>query len=422
MKIAILTTFMEFNSGYSLTGIVKDQITMLLKYGHEVHLYVNEKYHSEDTISSHPNFYLHWKIPFTHLKDYSTRHDLTPEHIETKNQMSKLILDEMQDYDAIFTHDFIFTGWNLPYALGIQDASSLVEKPAWMHWIHSVPSGNRDWWEMAAYGDKHKIVYPNQTDARKVAECYRALPQDVITIPHIKDLRTWFDFSKETCEFIDAFPGVMQSQVVQILPASVDRLSAKRVKEVIILFSKLKKRRLTVCLVVANQWATQTQQKEEVDKYLIMASSYGLIPMKEVIFTSEWQTPKYDAGIPKVLLRELFQCSNLFIFPTKEESFGLVVPEASLSSGCLLVLNKSLYQQMEITKNCALYFDFGSFHNNFEPEQGWDKYMNDMVAVIIHRLQQSESLKVRTICRLTYNMDNLYNMYYEPTIKGSVTW
>ena len=418
MKIAILTNFQEFNPGYSLTGIVKDQCTMLTRFGNEVHLYVNEQFHG-DTFPG--DYKLQKKVPFAHLKDYSSKDQLLADHKEIINKTSQIILTELTSFDAVFTHDWIFTGWNMPYALGIQQASLAIEKPAWLHWIHSVPSGKKDWWRINDYGKKHRIVFPNKSDARRVAEQYRGSEGQVVVIPHIKDLRTWFDFSQETIHFINDFPAVMQSQIVQILPASVDRLSAKRVKEVINLFSKLKKKGLSVCLVIANQWATQKAHKEAVDEYLIAASDKKLKPMEEVIFTSEWKSPTYDAGISKTMLRELFLCSNLFVFPTREESFGLVVPEASLS-GCFMVLNKSLDQQVEITNNKSLYMHFGSFHNNFEPPKGWDAYLDDMASIIIHRMMCNEAIQTKTFVRQMYNLDNMYYSYYEPTIKGSVTW
>lgn len=391
---------------------------MLTRFGNEVHLYVNEQFHGEQFPG---NYILQKKVPFAHLKDYSSKDQLLADHKDTIKKISQMILMELQDFDAVFTHDWIFTGWNMPHALGIKEASLGIVKPAWLHWIHSIPSGNKDWWDINSYGKRHKIIYPNRSDVRRVAEQFQGLEDCVVVIPHIKDLRTWFDFSKESVDFINDFPKVMQSQIVQILPASVDRLSAKRVREVIILFSLLKKKGLTVCLVIANQWATQRGQKEKVDEYLTIAIDNGLKPMSEVIFTSEWRSPTYDTGIPKHMLRELFLCSNLFVFPTREESFGLVVPEASLS-GCLMVLNRSLDQQVEITNNNALYMHFGSFHNNFEPPKGWAVYLDDMASIIIHKMMHNEAVNTKTFVRQRYNFDNLYYNYYEPTIKGSVTW
>ena len=41
-------------------------------------------------------------------------------------------------------------------------------------------------------------------------------------IPHIKDLRSWYDFDDESCEFIKEYPAVMQADIVQIYPAGAE--------------------------------------------------------------------------------------------------------------------------------------------------------------------------------------------------------
>ena len=82
-KIALLSNMMEFNPGYSLTGIIKDQARMLQEYGHEVHLFVNSAYHGE---SFSENVILHKSVPFAHLKDYHRRAQITEEHKEIVKQ------------------------------------------------------------------------------------------------------------------------------------------------------------------------------------------------------------------------------------------------------------------------------------------------------------------------------------------------
>jgi len=414
---------MDFNPGYSLTGIVKDQVIMLLRYGHDVDLYVNDQYNfnSGDPVSKEEiekfggdtgKYKMVPKMPFQRLTDYKSINEVKADDKDIINKTRDMLCEELKETDFVFTHDFIFTGWFLVYGQGCRLASPKLENiKGWYHWVHSMPSAMFDWWKIRQYGENHKVVYPNYTDRIQVAEQFRGVANDVRVVPHIKDIRTWFNFSAETCQFIDTYPDILTADIVQLLPASVDRLASKRVREVCKIVAGIKSQGKSVCLIIANQWATGRQQKEDSDKYRMEAVKDGLIDQKEIIFTSDFQSPKYDVGIPQHMIRELFLCSNLFIFPTREESFGLVVPEAALS-GCFMVLNRSLQMQREVSGNEALFFDFGSCHT--EHHVANEKYWSDIAFIIAGRMKESEAIKTRLFAKKTYNMDSLYNNYYMP--------
>lgn len=434
-KIAILTNFQDLNPGYSLTGIMQDQCIMLQKYGHEVHVFVNERYNPEyddawfsrlDWNKDNPVI-LNKVIPFGTLDDYKSITEMTKEHELLSNNMASILKANLMGFDFALTHDLIFTGWNLPYAMGIKKAGNLLPQTLkWLHWVHSVPSTDYDWWNIRSYGPNHKIVFPNRTNRTRVAEQFKGSDDDVRIIPHLKDLRTFANFGPEASRFIDEHPGVMQSDVIQIYPASVDRLKAKGLAYVIELFHNFKEMGLSVCLVVANQWATTRQRKEDVEMYKKLASKFGLAVGKEFIFTSDWKPEglgKYELGLPRHMLRELMMLANVFIFPTHEESFGLVSPEISLMSGALLVLNRSLQMQFEVNggPGCGLYFHFGSHdqtHNMPDPQA----YLKACANVIIKRMKENESIMAKSYMRRKYNLDAVYRNHYAPTFAEAEVW
>lgn len=419
-KIAILTTFREFIPGYSLTGIVWDQYKLLARHGHQVDIFVTEDYHG----IGNPSDFKEIKkkilklVPKATLTDYSTLRQMSKEHIEVSNKMSKMCLDTLSSYQVVLTHDLIFTGWNLPYGQGIRSASQSMPKTKWLHWIHSIPSASRDFWNMRDFGPKHRIVYPNKTDLKRVAQQFKTGIENCRVIPHPKDLRSWFDFSETTCSFIDDFPGMMEADIVQLYPASSDRLSAKGVKDLILIFSWIKKCGFSVCLTIANQHATNRVAPDSPAGMQDIAVKNGL-SSSEVIFTSNWRGGEFKSGIPKRTVRELFQCSNLFIFPTNHETFGLVLPEAVLAGGVLPVLNKSLGMMSEITGMNANYIDFGAFNNSIKRA---DKFHEVAARNIIGMLHNNESVRTKTHIRQRYNWDNLYRKFYQPIIAESENW
>ena len=416
MRIAILTNFHEINHGYSLTGIVEDQVTMLSEYGHQVHFFALEGFDRKSASDRLKAAELHAVVPSGHLVDYSSMEHLSQDSWDLAQATAEVLARELAGMDLVFTHDWCFTGWNLPHFLGLLGAAARLPSTRFYHWVHSIPTlkpEGRDWWRVKDWGGRHKVVFPNRTDAGLVAAQYRGDPEDVVVIPHIKDLRSFWDFNAETCRFIEEHPEIMAADVVQLLPASADRLWHKRVDVVISIFGALKRLGLSVCLVVANQWATGRGRKEELKTYQGLARDEGLEWGEEVVFTSEFGE-KYEKGISKTMIRELFLCSNLFVFPTHHESFGLVVPEACLS-GVMPVLNRSLAQQIDMVDGKALFFDFGSWClPTYERESE-----ADMARKIADRMCRENSLMAQTLCRQRYNWDAIYEEYYRPLVEAA---
>lgn len=419
MKIGILTNFQEFNPGYSLTGIVKDQCRMLLRHGHQVHLFVGEVYNPKYDADMPEGITLHKQIPFAHLKDYRSVKELSIDHQTTVEKTREMLSAELKGFDMAWTHDWVFQGWYMPYGLAVQRTTLSIPDVRWLHWIHSIPCINQEWWDIKPYGRRHKLVSPTQTERNRVAEQYKGTHADVRVIPHIKDMRSWYDFDETTCAFIDEFPGVMHADIVQIYPASSDRLDAKNLHRVIQIFGYFKKHGQSVCLVCADQWATATKPKQNEQKMVDIAHAAGLED-HEFIFTSRFQSPKYEIGIPKRMLRELQLCQNQFIFPTTQESFGLVGPEAALS-GAMVVINRSLHNQFEVFENMPMNFTFGSYYENFEPDN-WDNYLEAVAGVVVQRMRENESILTKTICRQKYNFDTVYKKWYEPIMNESKHW
>lgn len=487
--IGILTNFQEFNPGYSLTGIVVDQALMLLENGHKVVVFVNEtfnpKYNQDARVSYlmtkyRGDFKLIKATKFMHLIDYETKSTLTEDHKEAYLEAGKTFADKIleNDIDRIYTHDFIFTGWNLPYALAVKEASKLLSIAGktvyWLHWIHSVPRPDRkDWWDINQYGDNHLIVFPNNIEINRVCEVFMTNPSRVRVIPHIKDIRTWYDFCEDSWQFTKRYPHIMEANVIQIYPVSTDRMSAKQLELVIKFFGHMKQAKVPVFLCAANQWATGLQRKEDIEKYILLAEHCGLEWGREFVFTSEYSKdpeltkaiedaenfeeldanlPKYEpfgderddtsmygqflkninweadfkeekvrlleiyqpfaTGISRRMLRELQLLSNVFIFPTREESFGLVGPEATFA-GVLPIINRSLTMQFEVMGSNAPAFDFGSHHNNTLAIQD-DKYLRGVAHAILNRIYQNEAIMTKIHCRRRYHMDSIYNRYYVP--------
>ena len=419
-RVLIMTpAFLEFNPGYSLTSIVKDQTRMLVEHGDEVMIVVGERYTDTSgwTAEFGDKVSILCILPHADLIDYHTKQDLTVEHTVVIRKTITALVHVLQYADVAFTHDIVFTGWNLPFYLALESKEIADTGVPFYHWVHSIPNQNYDWWDINLLPWNHKLVSPNRVYRQGMAEAWRGTQTKVVTIPHIKDIRVFLDFGEEAKQFIRTYPKALQADIIQVYPASSDRLRSKRLEELILIFAEFKRRGFSVCLICANQWATGRQRKEDLNDYIDTAMNCGLSP-QEFIFTSLWNEPLYENGISQRFLKDLYALGNVFIFPTISESFGLVLPEALLASGALPVINAHLEVLTEITQTRGLRLGFGSFNQELSFSKQFPKaeYYKNVAAAVINKMLSEESIATRTVIRQEYNYDQLYDSYYWPLL------
>lgn len=425
-NLCILTNFREWNDAHSLTHVVRNQALTLAKHGHDVTVFTVEGCPAQ----SH-DFPWHYRfdscIPDFVPRPYTSLKELSEDHTQYASRLSQILIDRLSDFDAVLTHDWIALGHNLPLAEALRLASRDVKlaRIPFFHWIHSTPNyGSFDWWNIHRYGKgkginnhKHKIVYPNKTDSDFVALTFKGTPADVRVIPHVVDLRLYFDFLADTCAVIDELPGLMSAEFVQVYPAAVDRLKDKGLRQLILTFKALKQKGHSICLLIVDSW-TGRGLKENISDYQRIIERNGLTS-QEIAFSSTLIDGKFPAGVPRRILRELSQCSNVFVYPTRGEAFGLPLPETSLASGALAVCNRNLPMMLEVGGGNGLYANFGSSEQQWKPENE-KEYYGMLAHLICARAKQDDTFQHRTFVRRSFNMEQVYREFYAGILEEGV--
>jgi len=287
-----------------------------------------------------------------------------------------------------------------------------------------VPNGNRVTWKVIA--KNHKLIYPNMTDALHCAEQFKGNLDDVRVIHHIKDIRVFGNLSDLTKRMCGKF-DLLDADIMQTYPMGSDRFKAKGLHHVIKIFEHFKKMGKVVRLVICNQWGNVVSYRQQC----LAIQKKSSLDEKELVFVSQFDQytdpktnelrGKWELGVPARVVRELQMLSNLFIFPTREESFGLVLPEAAVMGGSLLVLNKSLDMMKEVSGLNALFWPFGSFDNTHKMEDP-NFYYGEIAKVIVGKMNLELGIRAKTFMKKTYNADAIYLNEIEPLLSESALW
>lgn len=399
MRIAILTNFKAWNDSYSLTHVVHAQALTLAKYGHEVMVFTME--------GCEPAY-----CPFDWLQWLES-----PCLTKEPQWDSQTLVETIPSFDVVFTHDWILNAGNALLRDSLVKSADTLKDIPFLHWIHSAPNfGPFDFWDIGLYGPKHKIVYPVHCDLQRVADKFKARRDQIRHIPHVVDLRILNEWHPDTWRIVDELPGLMTADYVQIYPAERWRMggSGKRVDQLIMFFKALKSTGVSVCLLVVDSWSGYGESGD-ITKYRGKALASGLTP-QECAFSSTLLDGMFPDGLPRRVLRELYQLSSVFVYPTHGESFGLPLPETVLCGCALPVLNSSLSMLDEVSGGFGVGCEWGSCEKGIQNRNEKER-LSQAVLELQAAATTSESWKTRVWARQQFNLDRVYRDFYAPILR-----
>lgn len=413
----MITTFASFSPDYSLVSVVADQLRMLTRHGYTPGLVVQEDFGEDDQVPAGVEILK--VMPVLTLHDYQITERPKPEFESNVARVVAGLAPVLGEYDVAITHDLMFLGWYLPHNEAIRQLAREIPAMKWLHWIHSAPSGRPaqlTYPNILRYSlpPNSKLIYLNNHDTLRLAEMYGTMLEQVRVVHNAKDPSAFFGLHPLVQEIVDRYP-ILSADVVSVLPFSTPRWEGKNVKKLIWLMARIKQQGKRVLLVLVNAHCNAAREQRTVHDLLSFAFKKGLSEA-DICFTStlgqEW-----EYSVPNAAVRQLFQLSNVFIFPSLSECCSLVLLEAAVCKN-LLVLNRDVPSMREFGGEKALYPQFGSvqFKVAYQDE---DAYWSDWAKIIIGALNQERALdSFRQVLR-RHNLDAIFKndlepLFYEP--------
>ena len=437
--VAILTTFYEVMSGFSVVTCVTNQIHQLLDHGYVPRVLVQRGMPTSDPngteflipfpevpetdrgphrVWNHHKIDLRPVVPPLHLKN-----GIADDFEQRVDRIEAALYEHLEGVDVCITHDIMLLDTYHEHNVAVRRVAHRLPNILWLHWLHSCPRGEIPLqYPLMARGvvPPGYLVYPNASDISHVQRVYRLVEQPWRAKPcraaHGLNLMDRWHFSPVTKRIVNE-SGLLDADVGIVYPARMG--GSKQFHKIIFMLAGIKDTGYTGRLVGVDWQSTGGEFLEYKQWCLELADRLGV--REWVYFTSELGDD-LAAGVDPDVVAELFYCANVFLCPSVVETLGLTAIEASAIGGNLLGLNYDLRVHLEMFEDHGLYFDFGSldrkrrWHEEEDEARFWKGEARTLVAELRHN---NRALWARTQMRKAWALGALWPefeplLYLEP--------
>ncbi len=350
--VGLLTDFFEADSTYSLNIIAEEQLTMLKRANYASVGVVQTDFKPqriwEDVDLRHiPRMPHHNQIKF--VDDHDARVDELVEALDVA----------LAGVDVVITHDMIYQPAELILNFAARRWAKENRDVTWLNWVHSFsPSAvwttpNPRLSEVQQHMPRSFTVYPNHWAVERVARAFNCEVDQVAVVPHPTDTCGYLGFQDITTRFVYD-KGLLDYDFIMTYPVRLDR--GKQVEHVINTAAGLFSIGRSAAVVVVDFHSTGGDKVEYREWLKKHARKVGVAD--HVHFTSEYDESLHMRA-PREMVRDLMLLSNVFVMPSKSETYSLIAQEAALC-GNFLVLNWDFQPFLSIYGEQAAYFKFSA--------------------------------------------------------------
>ncbi|CAB4176407.1 hypothetical protein UFOVP1522_55 [uncultured Caudovirales phage] len=421
-KIFILTNFSTFLRSYSPIIVVGEQLKMFKRNGYEPVMIVADGWDPpEDTVF--------FGVDTVYLSPVAYQDP--PEINDIFHQDVNLIYEQLKDAipnnSVVITHDLIFLPDYTKHNLAARRLAVERSGIRWLHWVHSATGPNTLIQEREMYGDEYKkmlldkfpnsiICYPNANDIPRVARNFNFEEYEVVEVPHSTDpteglhplVQNLYDAKK-----------LGDAEVLIIAPMRLDR--GKNPQMIIRTVAACKAIGMTAHVIFCDFQSTGG------DKVTLREECKDLAIRLKAEDSVTWLSEFDDLASLEVshdIILDLFTLSNIFILPSRSETYSLVTQEAMLK-GNLCILNADFPAFKQIYGKKTLYRQFDGAEIAFDGFDGKiqtdhtdivDYFQKNIAIPLKGWLEHDKVLSGKTWVRTKRNPDYVFREFIEPLI------
>lgn len=421
-KVFILTNFSGYLRSYSPIIVVGEQLKMFKRAGYNPVVIASDGF---DPPEDSPYFGLETVLlsPVAY-QDPPVINEMFHEDVELIYNQLK---DAIPDNSVVITHDLIFLPDYTKHNLAARKLAK--ERPGirWIHWVHSATGPNTLIQEREMYGETYKelmmekfpnsiVAYPNANDIPRVARNFSFEEYEVVEVPHSTDpteglhpiVQRLYDDKK-----------LGDVEVLIVAPMRLDR--GKNPQMIVRTVAACKAIGMTAHVIFCDFQSTGGDKVTLRDECRALAAA---LDAEECV---TWLSEFDDLAaleVPHDVILDLFVLSNVFILPSRSETYSLVTQEAMLK-GNLCILNHDFPAFKQIYGQKALYRQFDGAEIAFDGFDGKiqtdhtdiKEYFESRIAKPLKGwLLSDKVLAAKTWVRTKRNPDYVFREYIEPLI------